>query len=41
MLTWVKNGIGIAIGFIIVSLICSGCGFVLTLIGVGIPFAVQ
>jgi hypothetical protein len=41
MLTWVKNGMGIAIGFIVVSLLCSGCAFLLTLVGVALPFAGQ
>jgi hypothetical protein len=39
MVTWIKNGMGIAIGFILVSLLCSGCLFLLTLFGMAIPFA--
>jgi hypothetical protein len=41
MFTWVKNGMGIAMGFILVSLLCSGCLFALTLVGVALPFAGQ
>lgn len=45
MMTWIRNGIGIAIGFMIVSFACSACSFIavfaLTVAGVTLPLVGQ